>query len=164
MKLLVELVLRPCFSLRWSDQEKQGGGYKNACISKTVGLIELKTFTECPSGCALLLDSIVFMPTASWHACVGAKNGIGVLRMHFPAQNTENKERYNLECVDVLPECSYVVCMNVQFIFTVHPSFVHRKQESLETWVLCQSLPPMVYNDEEDSLLYKLEHNYLLNN
>ena len=35
-------VLRPCFSPRWSDQEKQGGGYKNAYISGTVSQIDFK--------------------------------------------------------------------------------------------------------------------------
>ena len=71
-------------------------------------------------------------PTTSWHHshanrhhgmhAEALKNGIRVPRMHFSAQNMENKERYNLECVDALPECSYVlqcpslVCMIVHFI------------------------------------------------
>ena len=122
---------------------KLGVGYKNGCILGSQSDL-LQTGTGCNWGCALPLSGIVVVPMTSQ----GVQNAFW---MFFWPKNTKNKERYNLECVDVLPECSYVlqcpslVCMNVQFIFTVHPSFLHfvlRKTLSIEAWVPCSWLPP----------------------
>ena len=51
-------------------------------------------------------------PATRWH-CFYANDITGcawVCKMHprcfSGLKNTKNKERYNLECVDVLPECS----------------------------------------------------------
>ena len=46
-------------------------------------------------------------------------------------------------------------------MFTVHPSFVHRKQEFLEKQeFFAQFTATMFWNEEDDS--FYLEHNYLL--
>ena len=79
-----------------------GWGYKNGCILGTVGLINTKFGHSIPGGvpyhqvASFSCDDIMGMH-------MGARNAS---QMHFLV---ENKERYNLACEGVLPECSYVV-------------------------------------------------------
>ena len=86
-------------------------------------------------------------PTTRWH-CFCANDVMGCVQVHemHPGsfsglKNTKNKERYNLECVDVLPECSYVfpgvVPCFAQFIL---PS--RTEQSSKEARVIYSALAP----------------------
>ena len=81
--------------------------------------------------------------------------------LYFSAQNTENKERYNLECVDVLPECSLWISYGCPVLYhcnsivplLVYKTVFKRSKSSL------LSTATMICN--EVKLMYSLTHNLL---
>ena len=108
-------------------------------------------WTQCSWGYALPISGIgcTLMMSLGAHRCTD--NGIWAPRMHFgwfsDRRNTKNKERYNLECVDVLPEYSYAL-WEVSLAMWLEQwgsiTLMQSKQCALkhELWVLCQALPP----------------------
>ena len=136
MKLLVESVLWPCFSVRWSDQET-GGGYKNGCISKTVSLIELKPGQNVNEG----------VPTTGWcHFCTNCimMHVQRHQKWHWNAKDAFSclKHRKQGKIQPGVCRCTPRVFLVCTPFYSIDSSSLLLCNSSWEARVLCSSLPP----------------------
>ena len=84
-----------------------------------------------------------------WHQ--GSK---GAFSAYFLPQNTENKERYNLECSYVVPGVNSCGCMNVHCPVYIHfiPPFFNEKMSPEKLEFFAQFTATMIYNEDHSGV------------